>query len=131
MGTTAKYTYRMHNNSFCVNAAGGCKSPGHRSRGYEPIGSSSTTDPVLHGTVCPIKALDSKPTIFGLVRSEQRALSHRRRAMGVEGLDGLQPPGLALLALLLGPDNRLPVRCQDEAGSGVGDLDAVAAGLVD
>src|SRR5882672_6463540 len=46
-------------------------------------------------------------------------------------LDRLQPPRLALLALLLGPHDRLPVRRQDEAGAGVGDFDAVAAGLVD
>ncbi len=55
----------------------------------------------------------------------------RRGAVGVEGLDGLQAPGLALLALGLGPDDRLPVRGEDEAGAGVGDFDAVAAGLVD
>src|SRR5229473_4107785 len=46
-------------------------------------------------------------------------------------LDRLQPPRLALLALFLGPDDRLPVGCEDEAGAGVGDFDAVAAGLVD
>src|SRR4051794_39021302 len=51
--------------------------------------------------------------------------------MGMERLDRLQSPGLALLALFLGPDDRLPVRCQNETGSGIGDLDAVAAGLVD
>src|SRR5690349_3732747 len=33
----------------------------------------------------------------------------RRRAVGVEALDRPQAPGLALLALLLGPDDRLPV----------------------
>src|SRR5216110_287165 len=49
----------------------------------------------------------------------------------MERLDRLQPPGLALLALLLGPDDRLPVGREDEAGAGVGDLDAVAAGLID
>src|SRR5439155_18683669 len=46
-------------------------------------------------------------------------------------LDRLQPPRLALLALLLGPDDRLPVRREDQAGAGVGDFDAVAAGLID
>ena len=49
--------------------------------------------------------------------------------MGVERFDGLEAPGLALLALFLGPDDRLPVGREDEAGAGVGDLDAVAAGL--
>src|SRR5260370_37560360 len=46
-------------------------------------------------------------------------------------LDRLQPPRLALPALLLGPHDRLPVRRQNETGAGVGDFDAVAAGLVD
>src|SRR6185369_3519689 len=41
------------------------------------------------------------------------------------------PPRLALLPLFLGPDDRLPVGRQDQAGAGVGDLDTVAAGLVD
>src|SRR5260370_29201582 len=56
---------------------------------------------------------------------------NRRRAVGVERLDRLQPPRLALLALFLGPHDRLPVWCQDQAGAGLGDFDAVAAGLVD
>src|ERR1700730_14828028 len=46
-------------------------------------------------------------------------------------LDRLQPPRLALLALLLGPHDRLPVGREDETGTGISDLDAVAAGLVD
>src|SRR5438105_1850889 len=57
--------------------------------------------------------------------------SNRRRAMGVERLDRLQPPRLTLLALLLRPHDRLPVRRQDQARTGIGHLDAVAAGLVD
>src|SRR5882757_1897249 len=57
--------------------------------------------------------------------------SDRRRAVGMERLDRLQAPGLALLALLLGPHDRFPVRRQDEAGAGVGDLDPIAARLVD
>src|SRR5436190_9848489 len=55
----------------------------------------------------------------------------RWRAVGVKALDRLQAPGLTLPALLLGPDDGLPVRCQDQASTGVGHLDAVAAGLVD
>src|SRR3954468_22573980 len=51
--------------------------------------------------------------------------------MRMERLDRLQSPGLALLALFLGPDDRLPVRRQNETCAGVGDFDAVAAGLVD
>ena len=56
---------------------------------------------------------------------------HRRRAVGVERLDGLQAPGLALLALVLGPADRLPVGREDQPRAGIGDLDAVAARLVD
>src|SRR6476620_10299821 len=51
--------------------------------------------------------------------------------MGMKRLDRLQSPGLALLALFLGPDDRLPVGGQDQAGAGIGDFDAVAAGLID
>jgi hypothetical protein len=46
-------------------------------------------------------------------------------------LDGLEAPGLAFLALGLGPHDGLPIGRQHQAGAGVGDLDAVAAGLVD
>src|SRR5215510_12079290 len=56
---------------------------------------------------------------------------HRRRAMRMKRLDRLQSPRLALLALFLGPDDRLPVGREDQAGAGVGNLDAIAAGLVD
>src|SRR5689334_15380005 len=51
--------------------------------------------------------------------------------MGVKRLDRLQAPGLALPTLFLGPDDRLPVRRQDQTRDGVRDLDAVAAGLPD
>src|ERR1043166_10122409 len=51
--------------------------------------------------------------------------------MRVKRLDRLQSPRLALLALFLGPHDRLPVRREDQAGAGVGDFDAVAAGLPD
>src|SRR5882724_8084623 len=57
--------------------------------------------------------------------------SHRPCPMRVKRLDRLQPPGLALLAFFLGPDDRLPVRRQNETRPGVGDFDAVAAGLPD
>ena len=49
----------------------------------------------------------------------------------MERLDRLHAPGLPLLALLLRPDDRLPVRCEDEARAGIADLDPVAAGFVD
>ena len=49
----------------------------------------------------------------------------------MERLDRLQPPRLALFAFFLGPHDRLPVGREDQAGAGVGDLDAVAAGLPD
>src|SRR5688572_23980326 len=54
-----------------------------------------------------------------------------RGAMGVKALDGLQPPGLALLALILGPGDGLPVWREDESRARIGDLDAVAGRLVD
>src|SRR5690606_41058827 len=57
------------------------------------------------------------------------SLLHRRRAVRVEGLDRLEPPGLALLALRLGPDDRLPVGGEDQSRTGIGELDAVAGGL--
>src|SRR5205085_12294352 len=56
---------------------------------------------------------------------------HRRGAVRVEGFDGLEAPGLALAALFFRPHDRLPVRRQDQPRAGIGDLDAVAAGLVD
>src|SRR6202012_4025809 len=55
----------------------------------------------------------------------------RRRAMGMEGLDRLQSPRLAFLSLFLGPYDWLPVWRQNEPRAGVGDLDPVAAWLVD
>src|SRR5215813_1500970 len=65
-------------------------------------------------------------------RSLEQDLKHnRRRAVGVEGLDGLQSPRLALLALIFGPDDGLPVGRQDEPRAGICYLDAVAAGLPD
>src|ERR1700760_622230 len=54
-----------------------------------------------------------------------------RRAVGVKGCDGLQSPRLPFLAFLLGPDDRLPVRRQDQPRPGIGDFDPVAAGLID
>jgi hypothetical protein len=51
--------------------------------------------------------------------------------MGMKRLDRLQPPRQTLLARLLGPHDRLPVRRQNETGAGIGDLNPIAAGLVD
>jgi hypothetical protein len=59
------------------------------------------------------------------------AARDRRRAVGVEALDGLQPPGLALLALGLGPGDGLPIGIEDQAGAGIRDLDAISGRLVD
>src|SRR5271156_2222108 len=79
----------------------------------------------LKGTAVAIGRFLRRITLLEFLRLD------RRSAVGVEGLDRFQAPGLALLALLLGPDDRLPVRREDEARAGVGDLDPVAAGLVD
>ena len=54
-----------------------------------------------------------------------------RRPVRVEALDRLETPRLALLSLGFGPHDGLPVRREDQARAGVGDLDAVAAGFVD
>ena len=54
-----------------------------------------------------------------------------RRAVRMERLDGLESPCLALLALVLGPCDRLPVRRQNEACAGIRHFDAIAAGLID
>src|SRR3954451_8948442 len=56
---------------------------------------------------------------------------HRRRSMRVEGLDRLQSPSLVLGAFRLAPHDRLPIRREDQPGAGIGDLDAIAARLVD
>src|SRR4051794_84544 len=56
---------------------------------------------------------------------------HGWRAMGMEALDGLEPPGLALLPVRLRPDHRFPVGCQDQPCSGVGQLHPIARGLPD
>src|SRR3954451_21653593 len=55
----------------------------------------------------------------------------RRRAVGVERLDRLQPPGLALGPFGLGPGDRAPVGCEYQPGDRVAELDTVAARLVD
>ena len=46
--------------------------------------------------------------------------------MGVEALDGLKPPGLALPSLRLGPHDGLPVRRQDQSRAGIGELNSVS-----
>src|SRR6201989_3283351 len=56
---------------------------------------------------------------------------NRRGAVGVEGLDRLQAPGLALGPFGLGPGDRAPVRRQYQPGDRVAQLDPVPARLVD
>src|ERR1700722_20115186 len=46
-------------------------------------------------------------------------------------LDGLESPGLAFLAFIFRPHNGLPMGSQDQSGAGIGDLHAIATGLVD
>src|SRR5262245_56753391 len=60
-----------------------------------------------------------------------RVLFDRRRAVGVEGLDRLEAPRLTLLSFGFVPHNRLPVGRQHQSRTGVVELDAIAAGLVD
>lgn len=49
----------------------------------------------------------------------------------MECFDGLEAPGLPLLALGFSPDDRLPVRSQDQARAGIGKLDPVTGRLPD
>src|ERR1700749_3255819 len=56
---------------------------------------------------------------------------NRRGAVGVEGLDRLQAPGLAPGPFGLGPSDRAPVRRQYQPGDRVAQLDPVPARLVD
>ena len=55
----------------------------------------------------------------------------RRGAVGMETLDGLQSPGLALSAVGLRPANRFPIRGEDQAGTGIGQFHPVAGGFPD
>src|SRR4029450_635379 len=59
-----------------------------------------------------------------------KAVSRRGRWRAAPAL-GPAGPRARKTQLLLGPDDRLPVGRQDQAGAGVGDFDAVAAGLAD
>src|ERR1700760_514076 len=56
---------------------------------------------------------------------------NRRGAVGVEGLDRLQAPGLALGPFGLGPGDRAPVRRQHQPCDRIAQLDPVPARLVD
>src|SRR5579872_1134324 len=60
-----------------------------------------------------------------------RLAFERRRAVGMKALDRLEAPGLSLFALGFAPADRLPIRRQDQPRAGIGDLDAVAARLID
>src|SRR5690348_14240287 len=69
----------------------------------------------------PKPALEAKPALK----------LNRRGAVGVEGLDRLQAPGLALGPFGLGPGDRAPVRRQHQPGDRIAQLDPVPARLVD
>src|SRR5262245_41339788 len=58
-----------------------------------------------------------------------RVSRYRRRAVGVEGVDGLETPGLTLGSLGLGPRDDLVVGGEQQARAGVAQLDTVTAGL--
>src|SRR5581483_5669288 len=64
-------------------------------------------------------------------RIRSRLAFERRRAMRMEALDRLEAPGLSLFALGFAPADRLPIRREDQPRAGIGDLDAVAARLID
>src|SRR6185312_8009564 len=68
--------------------------------------------------------------VFGM-KSSFTLLIHRRRTVRMEGLDGLQAPGLPLSALGLGPGHGRPVGPQHQPRAGIGDFDAVARRLID
>ena len=75
--------------------------------------------------------LNIKVQVIGVFESQLRhGLLHRRRAVRVEGRDGRQAPGLALLPIRLAPDNRLPVGCQHQTRAGAGDLKAIPARFI-
>src|SRR5205807_731168 len=67
----------------------------------------------------------------GWARRAPGTLWDRGGAVGVEGRDCFQAPGLAFRAFGLGPGDGAPVWCQDQAGDRITQLDPVAAGLVD
>ena len=54
----------------------------------------------------------------------------RRRAVGMQALRSFQSPSLALLALLFGPPDRCPIRCEQQARPGIVDFHAVATRFV-
>src|SRR5215468_439899 len=92
------------------------------------VASTCTRPLPTRGAVCSSPTTISAEPFWPTVTRERSTMTsmrlalHRRRAVGVEGLDGLQAPGLALGALGLGPADRPPVGRQDEAGTGIGDL---------
>src|SRR5688572_9619738 len=94
-------------------------------------GSSTELEPRTPKTNRAARTRQREAAPRRLLLARARVVVDRRRPVRVERLDGLQPPRLALLALGFGPDDRLPVRREHEAGAGVGDLDPVAARLVD
>src|ERR1700730_8018591 len=102
---------------------------GARCRGCKgPFGPSPNSRIALNIQRCASSGPISR---FSPTRQGITDFLDRRRAMGMKRLDRLPPPRLALLAFLLGPHDRLPVRREDQAGAGVGDFDPVAAGVAD
>jgi 5-carboxyvanillate decarboxylase len=79
----------------------------------------------------PIGAAAKKAFFQRIAEQVFALLCDRWGAVGVEGLDGFQPPGLALGPFGLGPGDRAPVRRQHQPRDRVAQLDPVAARLVD
>src|SRR5262249_28360976 len=86
----------------------------------------------VHGSrIGSLRSPSGMTRCFSSCVTSMRLARHRRCPGGAARLGCPQSPGLALRALGLGPADRLPVGRQDEACAGIGDLDAVAAWLVD
>ena len=114
------------NPSGCQTVANRSQSPASRQTTQFST-SSRISGAVLAHTAGGVR--DSRDLARRRDRRAGRLAAEIGGPVGVEGLDRLDPPGLAAGALGLGPHDRLVRRVEDEVGAGR-DLDAVAAGLV-
>src|SRR5262245_49136033 len=68
----------------------------------------------LHPIECSTNSMGRRSKLL-LLLARSRVLLDRRRAVGVEALDGFESPRLTLLAFRFRPDDRLPVGREDQA----------------